>query len=74
MGGIDASSMLEMLVGWGESGLPLRSFRYLPPESGFLLDFLGREGLCECVGWPEDGVAGLEPDAAISATGGVGIG
>ena len=74
MGGIDASNMLEMPSGWGEFELPLRSFRDLPPESGFLLDFLGRGGRCWCVGWPEDGVGGLELVAAFSAAGGVGIG
>ena len=73
IGGIDASSMLEMPVDCGESELPLRSFRDRPPESGFLLDFLGLVGRCWCVG-PEDGVAGFEPEATFSAAGGVGIG
>jgi hypothetical protein len=78
MGGIEASSMLDMALGCGDSDASLRFFRLLYPELGFLLLFFGLVGRCWCAGCPVEGVGGLEAGAVVfaaaSATGGVDIG
>ena len=74
IGGIEASSMLEMALGCGESDASLRFFRLLYPELGFLLLFFGLVVRCWCAGCPVEGVGGFEAGAAASATGGVDMG
>ena len=74
MGGIEASNILEMALGCGDSDASLRFFRLLYPELGFLLLFFGLGGRCGCAGWPVEGVGGFDAVAVVSATGGVDMG